>query len=200
MWAGAPAPTRPAGSRACELRTDACSPILAPFRGAPRRAPALLSASPAPQRGRAGAAVPPAAAAGKDAVPPMVSYTVQKGEKLWDIAVQHGVSMRTIKDLNKLPGSEPVLSEGQQLLVPASGITAVAAVDGATSAAALGSTPARGLWGESPPPLVLPLPPLLVLLLVLLALLQVLAAQVLHCRTAPTSSSPPLFSHHPTPA
>ncbi|GFR44864.1 hypothetical protein Agub_g6207, partial [Astrephomene gubernaculifera] len=84
-----------------------------------------------------------------DVAPAIVTYVVQKGETLWDVAVQHGVSMRTIRDLNKLPGKEPVLAEGQQLLVPASGITAVPTVDEAASAAALGSTPARGLWAGS---------------------------------------------------
>lgn len=84
----------------------------------------------------------------KEAPAAIVSYTVQKGETLWDVAVQHGVSMRTIKELNKLTGAEPVLTEGQQLLVPASGITAVAAAEDPAAAAAFGSTPARGLWGK----------------------------------------------------
>lgn len=92
--------------------------------------------------------VPSASAAGKDAIPTIASYTIQKDETLWDVAVQHGVSMRTIKDLNKLTGKEPTLIEGQQLLVPASGITAVASQDGAMTAATLGSSPARGIWGK----------------------------------------------------
>ncbi|PNH01216.1 hypothetical protein TSOC_012916 [Tetrabaena socialis] len=91
-----------------------------------------------------------AAAAGKSPAPAIVTYTVQKGETLWDVAVQHGVSMRTVKDLNKLPGKEPALAEGQQLLVPASGITQVAAAEAAGASAApaatLGSASARGLW------------------------------------------------------
>ncbi len=78
-----------------------------------------------------------------------MNYTVQKGETLWDVAVQHGVSMRTVKELNKLSGKEPVLTEGQQLLVPASRISQLAATEApATAAPVLGSVPARGMWGE----------------------------------------------------
>lgn len=79
----------------------------------------------------------------------IVTYTVQKGETLWDVAVQHGVSMRALKDLNKLQGVEPQLSEGQQLLVPATGVTQ--AFENAPEppvAQTLADKPARGLWGE----------------------------------------------------
>ncbi|KAG2452497.1 hypothetical protein HYH02_002736 [Chlamydomonas schloesseri] len=107
--------------------------------------------APAPGRhhgGRAGGSLTSARAAAKpDPTPAIVNYTVQKGETLWDVAVQHGVSMRTIKELNKLSGKEPVLKEGQQLLVPASGISQLAATEApATAAPVLGSVPARGMW------------------------------------------------------
>ncbi|EFJ50569.1 hypothetical protein VOLCADRAFT_88507 [Volvox carteri f. nagariensis] len=138
MRTGTPAPSRPAGGRTCTQRSGTSL------------TPACVSrASLAPRAGtpsRPGGRTITLAGAGKDAAPAIVSYTVQKGETIWDVAIQHGVSMRTIKDMNKLAGTDPVLVEGQQLLVPASGITAVAPVDDATSAAALGSTPARGLW------------------------------------------------------
>ncbi|GLC43859.1 hypothetical protein PLESTB_000915900 [Pleodorina starrii] len=153
MWPGSPAPTRPAGGRTCTQRTDSSFLLASSWLPCAPRFPRLGPHTPRRGTGHsvgrllfAPGAAAAAAPSGKHAVPAIVSYTVQKGETLWDVAVQHGVSMRTIKDLNKLPGSEPVLTEGQQLLVPASGITAVAAVDGATSAVALGSTPARGLW------------------------------------------------------
>ncbi len=91
-----------------------------------------------------------AATSAKAREPTLVTYTVQKGEALWDVAVQHGVSMRTIQELNKLPGKEPPVTEGQQLLVPASGISQVAAADAPAPNAdsALANLPARGIWGE----------------------------------------------------
>ncbi|GLI59035.1 hypothetical protein VaNZ11_000861 [Volvox africanus] len=139
MWTGMPVPTRPAGGHICTRLSN--NSFQVPWVSGTARA--TFPGLPVQNGGRP---LKLNLAVAKDAVPAIISYTVQKGETLWDVAVQHGVSMRTIKDLNKLPGKEPFLTEGQKLLVPASGITAVATIDGATSAAALGSTPARGLW------------------------------------------------------
>ncbi|PNW74801.1 hypothetical protein CHLRE_12g509250v5 [Chlamydomonas reinhardtii] len=117
-----------------------------------RAAPACVGAAAAPERqsgGRsAGRSLTAARATAKaDPTPAIVNYTVQKGETLWDVAVQHGVSMRTIKELNKLSGKEPLLKEGQQLLVPASGISQLAVMEApATTTPVLGSVPARGMW------------------------------------------------------
>ncbi|KAG2445933.1 hypothetical protein HXX76_000536 [Chlamydomonas incerta] len=115
-------------------------------------APVPARAAPLPSRqpgGRsAGSNLTAARAAAKaDPTPAIVNYTVQRGETIWDVAVQHGVSMRTIKELNKLSGKEPVLTEGQQLLVPASGISQLAATEApSTTSNVMGSVPARGMW------------------------------------------------------
>ncbi|KAG2500811.1 hypothetical protein HYH03_001573 [Edaphochlamys debaryana] len=119
----------------------------AAFAGLPSRLAGPAAApihGPASRSARAPAA---ARAATKELVASFVTYTVQKGETLWDVAVQHGVSTRTIKDLNKLTGKDPEVREGQQLVVPASGISQAPAAD--AKADAIGSTPARGLWAGS---------------------------------------------------
>lgn len=89
----------------------------------------------------------------------VIGYRVQRGETLWDVARLHNARMADVRELNGLLGKDPIIKEGQTLMVPAPAaactpVAAAAAVAmGAGSATAVAdasssSTAARELWGE----------------------------------------------------
>lgn len=53
------------------------------------------------------------------------TYTVRRGDSLWEIARRHNVSINALLDANRLP-QNAVIQPGQELVIPAGGLTPAA--------------------------------------------------------------------------